>query len=87
MVAGEGGSPARVETLETERSWTEEMFSAFDIKSIKIMGRFVTLVVSGDGDDIEKKLAALSPAVMDRLDVDFEEAFIGDLDRKVRGEG
>ncbi|MBR6880594.1 MAG: ABC transporter ATP-binding protein [Clostridiales bacterium] len=66
---------------------TEDMFSAFDIKSIKITGRFVTLVVSGDGDDIEKKLAALSPAVMDRLDVDFEEAFIGDLDRKVRGEG
>jgi ABC-2 type transport system ATP-binding protein len=32
------------------------------------------------------KLEALSPAVIDRLEVNFEEAFIGDIDKRIRGE-
>ena len=62
-----------------------DMFAAVNMKSIKITGRFVTLVAEGDPAEVEAKLTRLGPAVIDKLDVDFEEAFIGDIDRKVRG--
>ena len=63
----------------------EMTFSSLPIKSLKIVGRFATIVLEGDEYDMRAKLEALSPAVIDRLEVNFEEAFIGDIDKRIRG--
>ena len=64
---------------------TEETFAALSVKSIKITGRVATVVCEGEAGEIEEKLNALDPLILDKLDVNFEEAFIGDIDRKLRG--
>ncbi len=64
---------------------SEDMFSALSIKSIKITGRVATVVCEGESSEIEEKLNALEPLILDKLDVNFEEAFIGDIDKKLRG--
>ena len=64
---------------------TEEMFSELSIKSLKITGHVATIVAEGKTEEIEQKINALEPLVTDKLDVNFEEAFIGDIDRKIRG--
>ena len=64
----------------------EAMFEALPVKSLKITGRVATVTVDNESD-IEDRLMALEPLIMDKLDVSFEEAFISDVDRTVRGEG
>ena len=64
----------------------ESMFSDLPVKSLKIVERFVTIVLEGNEYVMKSKLDALSPAVIDRLEVNFEEAFIGDIDRRIREE-
>ncbi len=57
--------------------------TAFDhlpIVSLVIKGRFVTVVLEGESDDMKAKLNALSPAVMDEMPLDFEEVFIHDVE-------
>ena len=61
------------------------MFEEFKVKSMKITGRVVTLVVEGKQEDIESKLQSLAPLIVDKLDVNFEEAFIDDIDKRIRG--
>lgn len=61
------------------------MFEEFKVKSMKITGRVVTLVLEGKQEDIESKLQSLAPLIVDKLDVNFEEAFIGDIDKRIRG--
>ena len=63
----------------------ESMFAGLNIKSIKIVGHVATVVFEGDAGEIEAKLDALEPVIKDRLDVNFEEAFIGDIDKRIRG--
>lgn len=64
----------------------EVQFATLPVKSLKIIGRFVTVVLEGDEYEIKQKLEALKPAVMDRLEVNFEEVFIEDIDKRIRGE-
>ena len=64
----------------------EQTFASLPVKSLKITGRFATVVLEGNEDDMRAKLEGLSPAVMDRLEVNFEEAFIGDIDKRIREE-
>lgn len=64
---------------------TEEMFSSLDIKSIRIIGRFATIVAQGEENEILSKINELNPLIFDKIDVGFEEAFIGDVDKRVRG--
>lgn len=66
---------------------TEDMFKFDDmpVKSIKIVKHFVTVVLEADSDAALEKLLSLSPLVVDKLDVNFEEAFIGDIDKRIRG--
>jgi len=64
----------------------EMTFATLPVKSLKIIGRFATIVLEGNEYDMRAKLEALSPAVIDRLEVNFEEAFIGDIDKRIRGE-
>ena len=63
----------------------EMMFSSLPVKSLKIVGRFATIVLEGNEYDMRAKLEDMSPAVIDRLEVNFEEAFIGDIDKRIRG--
>lgn len=63
----------------------ESMFAGLKVKLIKIVGHVATVVFEGDAGEIEAKLDALEPVIKDRLDVNFEEAFIGDIDKRIRG--
>ena len=63
----------------------EQTFASLPVKSLKITGRFATVVLEGNEYDMRAKLEELSPAVMDRLEVNFEEAFIDDIDKRIRG--
>lgn len=66
-------------------SVSEEMFKDLPIISLQIKGRFVTIVLEGKGEEFHERLNALSPAVMDELPLDFEEAFIHDVESERRG--
>lgn len=66
-------------------SVSEEMFKDLPVISLEIKGRFVTIVLEGKGEEFHERLNALSPAVMDELPLDFEEAFIHDVESERRG--
>ena len=57
----------------------EEAFAGLPVVSLNIKNRFVQVVLEGDSLEMRKKLEALSPAVMDEMPLDFEEAFIHDV--------
>ena len=58
----------------------ESLFDGLPIVSLDIKGRFVTIVLRGESEDMYAVLEQLGPAVMDRLPLDFEEAFIHDVE-------
>lgn len=62
---------------------SEEMFSEFPVKSIDVKGGFVTAVFAGDRNEIREKLNALSPAVIEEIEVDFEEMFISEISNEI----
>ena len=45
-------------------------------------GRFVRIIMEGERDECAAMLKALSPAVIDEMPMNFEEAFIHEVDRK-----
>lgn len=55
-------------------------FENLPIVSLDIKGRFVTVVLEGNSEDMRAKLNALSPAVMDEMQLNFEEVFIHDVE-------
>ncbi len=57
----------------------EEAFAGLPVVSLNIKNRFVQIVLEGDSDEMREQLDALSPAVMDEMELDFEEAFICDV--------
>ena len=67
-----------------ELAFTEQVsradFAKLPVVSLEIKGRFVTIVLEGDRDEIHSRLLSLNPAVMDELPLDFEEAFIHDVE-------
>ena len=48
----------------------------FDCIKFERQGRVITFIARGDGQEIEQKLAALSPLFMEEVPVDFEEYFL-----------
>ena len=58
----------------------ESLFEGLPIVSLDIKGRFVTIVLRGESEDMYAVLEQLGPAVMDQLPLDFEEAFIHDVE-------
>ncbi len=56
-----------------------EAFDGLPVESILIRNRFVQVILRGESEEMREKLAALSPAVMDEMPLDFEEAFIHDV--------
>ena len=65
----------------------EVMFDRAGLKvvNLKITNRFVIGVFDGDKESVLAKLQTLSPAVMDEIPLNFEEAFIESLDNRIRG--
>ncbi|MBR5286950.1 MAG: ABC transporter ATP-binding protein [Clostridia bacterium] len=58
---------------------SEKEFSSLPTVSLEIKGRFVTVVLEGESGDMYSKLLKLSPAVIEEMPLDFEEAFIHDV--------
>lgn len=57
----------------------ESAFAGLPIVSLTVKNRFVQIVLEGDSVEMRERLAALSPAVMDEMPLDFEETFIHDV--------
>ncbi len=53
--------------------------------SVELNGKFAKVVLEGNADEMRAKLSELSPLVMEELPVDFEEAFISRVERRING--
>jgi len=60
----------------------EQLLRALPSVSLDIQGRFVKIIMEGERDECERKLLELSPAVIDEMPMNFEEAFIHEVERK-----
>lgn len=60
----------------------EPALRALPSVSLDIQGRFVRIIMEGDRNECAARLNALSPAVIDEMPMNFEEAFIHEVDRK-----
>ena len=60
----------------------EEKLRALPTVSLEIQGKFVRVVMEGDREECESLLKELSPTIMDEMPMNFEEAFIHDVNRK-----
>ena len=64
--------------------FTEEIFSALPVVSIKSSGKFANVIFDGSADEIEEKLLTLSPTVIEQMPIDFEEIFINEVKKEER---
>jgi ABC-2 type transport system ATP-binding protein len=64
--------------------FTEEIFSALPVVSIKSSGKFANVIFDGAADEIEEKLHTLSPTVIEQMPIDFEEIFINEVTKEVK---
>ena len=65
----------------------DEHLSKQDFKDLDIMyyaqeGRVYKLVIRGEREEVKKKLSAMSPLLMDDLQVSFEELFIYEMESR-----
>ena len=77
-IAEHVGKLCKFELAFTENV-SEELFSHLPVVSLTVKNRFVQIILEGDGDEMQEKLEALSPAVLDEMPLDFEETFIHDV--------
>ncbi len=61
---------------------SKEFFGSLPVISLEISGKFVRIVLSGNSSENEEKLKALSPAIIEKMEVDFEELFIFEAEKK-----
>jgi len=59
----------------------EEMLDGFPTVAVSASGKFVKAVFDADAEETEAKLRALSPTVIERMPVDFEEVFINEVSK------
>ena len=57
-------------------------FEGFDIASFNKVGRIIRIVIKGDEEEINEKLNAMNPILIDKIDIDFEELFIIEVEGK-----
>lgn len=60
----------------------ETALRALPSVSLDIQGRFAKIIMEGDRNKCEALLKDLAPAVIDEMPMNFEEAFIHEVDRK-----
>ena len=80
-IAAHVGSMCKFELAFTE-AVSEDAFASLPIVSLTIKNRFVQIVLEGESDEMRERLTQLSPAVIDEMPLDFEEAFIHDVRRR-----
>ena len=62
--------------------FSEKMLDGLPVVSMTASGKFVRAVFEGSSAEIEQKLLALSPTVIEEMNVDFEEVFINEVSRE-----
>ena len=60
---------------------TNEFFADIPACSVNVRGKFATVVMEGEPEKCMELLRSLSPVIMDQVAVDFEEAFIHDVNK------
>lgn len=60
----------------------DDMFKDIPIASLEKSGRFVRVVLEGNGAVIKPLLQALNPAVIEEMPMDFEEIFIHEVEKR-----
>ena len=60
----------------------KEDFPDFDIKKFKRDGKIITMVIAGDYDDIEDKLADMCPLLLEKYPLTLEEIFLNEMEDK-----
>ena len=58
----------------------KEDFKDFEVLHYEQEGRVIKIVIKGDEQDVETKLQAMHPILLDTLQVNFEELFIYELE-------
>ena len=58
------------------------IFDGLPVSSISRTDRFVRIVLEGDSKEMEEKLMALSPAVIEEMPMNFEELFINEAGKE-----
>ena len=64
---------------------SEALFASLPVVSLNLRGKFATVTMKGRSEDMKDILSSLSPLVMEEMPVDFEEAFLSDVDYKKGG--
>ncbi len=67
--------------LAFTREITEGMFHGLPVVALSINGSFAQVTLDGNADDMRNLLMTLSPAVVEQMPVDFEEAFISEVEK------
>ena len=60
----------------------EEAFENMPAVSLSLNGKFVTVILEADEKEAEEMLLTLSPVIMDKMTMDFEEMFICEAEKK-----
>ena len=62
----------------------ESAFDNLPVVAIERNGKFIRIVLQGDRDTMYNSLLELSPAVLEEMKMDFEEAVISEIERSAR---
>jgi ABC-2 type transport system ATP-binding protein len=62
----------------------ESAFDNLPVVAIERNGKFIRIVLKGDRDTMYNSLLELSPAVIEEMKMDFEEAVISEIERSAR---
>jgi len=86
-VASSGDIAERVERFcKFQLAFVDEIsdtaFDGLPIASIEQSGRFFRIVCEGRADEIRPSLDALHPAVIEQMNMDFEEMFIHEVEKR-----
>ena len=54
------------------------------VVSVSASGKFVSVVLEGKAEEMEQKLLALSPTIIEEMPLHFEEVFINEVSKEVR---
>ncbi len=60
----------------------EEDFKGFNIKSFNRDGKIITMVVAGDYEETERKLADMAPLLLEKYPLSLEEIFLNEMEDK-----
>ena len=60
----------------------EEIFRNLPVVAVERSGRFFRVVLSGDAEKMYSELEGLSPLIVEQMNMDFEEMFIHEVERR-----